>query len=217
MSKDWTGNYNSIYKTLGASSHSVGEREENDFYATNPKALELLLEKEEFAHFVYEPAVGQGHLAEVLKNNGYTVICSDIIDRGYPNTEVKDFLTIDSLAVKGDIITNPPYKYAAEFVEKAMQLVDVGDKIAMFLKLQFLEGKDRYKLFKKYPPKKIYVFSSRITCAKNGDFYQRDNNGNIKLDRHGNKLEIGSAVCYAWFIWEKGSKSLPIIDWLINE
>lgn len=217
MSKDWTGNYNSIYRTLGASNHCDSEREENDFYATHPKALELLLEKEEFAHIVYEPAVGQGHLADVLKDHGYAVICSDIIDRGYPNTEVQDFLTAESLAFRGDIITNPPYKYAAEFVEKAMQLIEVGDKVAMFLKLTFLEGKERYNLFRKYPPQKIYVFSSRIACAKNGDFYQRNSDGSIKTDKKGNKLEIGSAACYAWFIWQKGSIRLPEIDWLIEE
>ena len=31
MSKDWTGNSNSIYKTLGASNHTDKERETNDF------------------------------------------------------------------------------------------------------------------------------------------------------------------------------------------
>ena len=35
MANDWTGNLNSIYKTLGASNHTDKEREENDFYATD--------------------------------------------------------------------------------------------------------------------------------------------------------------------------------------
>ena len=39
---DWTGNGNSIYKTLGASNHTENEREANDYYATEPKAAELL-------------------------------------------------------------------------------------------------------------------------------------------------------------------------------
>ena len=46
MSKDWTGDKNSIFKTLGASSHTEDEREENDYYATNPEALKPLLLKE---------------------------------------------------------------------------------------------------------------------------------------------------------------------------
>ena len=41
--KDWTGNGNSIYKTLGASNHTDEEREVNDYYATPPRATKCLL------------------------------------------------------------------------------------------------------------------------------------------------------------------------------
>ena len=81
--KDWNGNYNSIYKTLGASNHTDKEREENDYYAIEPRAVELLLEQEKFNKNVWEPSVGEGHIADILKSNGYNVICSDVIDRGY--------------------------------------------------------------------------------------------------------------------------------------
>lgn len=47
--KDWTGNNNSVYKTLGASNHTDKERQIEDFYATEPKAAELLLELETFS------------------------------------------------------------------------------------------------------------------------------------------------------------------------
>lgn len=55
----------------------------------------------------------------------------------------RDFLleTLDNF--EGDIITNPPYKYALEFVERALESVLPGRKVAMFLKLQFLEGQKR--------------------------------------------------------------------------
>lgn len=53
---DWTGNKNSIYMTLGASNHTAKEREENDYYATEPAAVELLLELEKFSHYIWEPA-----------------------------------------------------------------------------------------------------------------------------------------------------------------
>ena len=46
MKRDWTGNYNSIFKTLGASSHTEKERQPDDFYATDPIAIDLLLTKE---------------------------------------------------------------------------------------------------------------------------------------------------------------------------
>ena len=41
--KDWTGGFRSVVGCLGASSHSAGEREENDFYATDPIAAEWLI------------------------------------------------------------------------------------------------------------------------------------------------------------------------------
>lgn len=204
MTKDWTGNQNSIYKTLGASNHTDKERENNDYYATEPKALELLLKLETFSPYVWECACGEGHLSEVLKSHGYKVKSSDIINRGYPGTETLDFLQVNKEDIKQDfsrdIITNPPYKYAKDFVRHALDISMDNTKIAMFLKVQFLEGKARKELFKKYPPKVIYVASSRLLCAKNGDFETMRKGG-------------GSAVAYAWFIWEKGFKGDTVVRW----
>lgn len=195
--KDWTGNYNSIYKTIGASNHTEEEREKNDYYATDPKAIDMLLEHETFSEFVWECACGEGHMSDALKQGGHWVASSDLVDRGYQGTKIIDFLTYNTLNTT-DIITNPPYKYAKEFVEHALDISMYGVKVAMFLKLTFLEGKARKKLFEKYPPKTVYVFSNRIKCAKNGNF-----------------AETGSsAVAYAWFVWEKGFNGKPTIDWI---
>ena len=66
-----------------------------------------------------------------------------------------------------------------------------------FLKLTFLESKSRKQLFEQYPPKTIWVSSSRIPCAKNGDF-----------DKY-----PSSAVAYAWYIWEKGYVGQTVVKW----
>ena len=204
MSKDWTGNAKSVFTCNGASNHSNGEREQHDYYATEPKALELLLEKEKFNHYVWECACGERHLSEVLKTHGYNVKSSDLYDRGYETTETIDFLKITKADIdkdySRDIITNPPYKYAKEFVEHAIDISMYGTKIAMFLKLTFLESKARRNLFERYPPKVIYISSSRLQCAKNGDFATYSKG-------------VGTAVAYGWFIWEKGFKGEPIIKW----
>lgn len=141
---------------------------------------------------------GGGHIASVLKNNGYNVLGTDIVDRGWEGTIIHDFIKDENDNWHGDIITNPPYKHAKEFVKEAMHIIDNGSKIAMFLKLTFLEGMARRTLFETYPPKTIYVYSKRAKCAMNGDF---ENTGS-------------SAVCYAWFIWEKGYIGDPIIKWI---
>lgn len=198
MNKDWIGNSNSIYKTLGASNHTEKERENDDYYATEPKAAELLLTLEKFNKNIWEPACGEGHLSRVFENSGYNVNSSDLIDRGYGKSGV-DFLQIDEPWF-GDIITNPPYKYAQEFIEQALRLIPNGNKVAMFLKIQFLEGKGRKNLFVTQPPKTVYVSSSRLLCAKNAEFEKMKEGG-------------GSAVAYAWYIWEKGFVGTTELKW----
>ena len=203
---DWIGNSNSIYKTLGASNHTENEREQDDYYATDPIAITKLLAVESLNRKVWECAAGAGHLSEHLKKHGWQVYSTDIKNRGYILNAVQDFLTAtqEQIPFKGkyDILTNPPYKYAKEFVIKALELLPEGCKCFMFLKLTFLEGKARFnQLFAKTPPKAVHVFSERVICAKNGDFQRMKDGG-------------GSAVAYAWFVWEKGYTDQTIINWI---
>lgn len=195
MTKDWTGNKVSLFKTIGASNHCDHERQSEDYYDTEPKATEWLMKLEKFKGPILEPSCGEGHISEQLIKGGYQVISRDLVNRGYG--EVADFLSIDNMAWNGDIITNPPYKYGQEFVEKALQIIPEGYKVAMFLKLQFLEGKHRRVMFDVTPPKRIWVSTSRLKCAMNGEF---------------DKM-TGSAASYAWFVWEKGFHGDTIIKW----
>lgn len=207
MSKDWTGNKRSTFVTLGASNHCDYDREMNDFYATDPRALEMFLTA--FAidglHLhenIWEPACGMGHLSKVLEDLGHNVLSTDLIDRGYGTVnEDTDFLNgkyYTHTKFNGDILTNPPYKYAKEFVETALDKIEYGNYVIMFLKIQFLEGQGRRDLFDKYPPKYVYVNSARQTCYINGDMSKK----------------MSSATCYCWFVWEKGFEGEPVIRWI---
>lgn len=197
--KDWRGDGNSIYKTLGSSHHSEHEREVHDYYATEPRAVELLLNMESFSNKIWEPACGEGHISKVLVKGGFDVKSTDLVDRGYGEGGI-DYLDITNQNWDGDVITNPPYIYAKEFVEKSLAIIPEGKKVAMFLKVQFMEGKGRKNLFITHPPKTIYVSSSRLNCAKNGNF-------------SGLRTSGGSAVAYAWYIWEKGFKGVTQLKW----
>lgn len=153
--KDWNGNKNSIFKTLGASNHTDKERQNDDYYATEPAAAEWLMKLEEFnGEPIWECASGENHLADVFKEYGFTVRTSDIVKRT-PKTEVLDFLTCEN-KWDGHIITNPP--------------------------------------------RRIWVSSSRLLCAKNAKFDEMRAGG-------------GSAVAYAWFVWEKGYKGESVVKW----
>lgn len=49
-----------VYVTLGASNHSKEERQLEDYYATQPKAVQLLLAEYKFAPKILECCCGGG-------------------------------------------------------------------------------------------------------------------------------------------------------------
>ena len=155
-----------------------------------------MLKYEKFDNKIWECACGNGNLSKRLERFGYNVTSTDLVYRGFGRGNI-DFLKCHK-KFDGDIITNPPYKYATEFVLKALKLSN--RKVAMFLKIQFLETQKRWlQLFKLYPPSTIYVFVKRINCYRNDD-------RSIK----------SSAVCYAWFVWDKEYTGETRVRWIDN-
>lgn len=197
-----------VYITIGASNHTKSKREDNDFYATDPIAIDKLEQAIKIPHNVWECACGQGHLSERLIEYGHNVVSSDLVDRGYGTAEI-DFLGSDSISsICGDckdicILTNPPYKLATEFILHALNILPNGAYAMFLLKTTFLEGKRRYEqIFSQNPPKLVLQFAERLLCAKNGDFERMRAGG-------------GSAVAYAWYIWQKSDEHAhTIIDWI---
>ncbi len=196
--QDSKSNRKSVFATLGASDHSDGERAQRDLYCTHPSAVEALLKVETFSRDIWEPAAGLLHISKTLEEHGHRVRSSDIEAR-CEGVEEKDFLFMDCERWQGDIITNPPYSTAGEFVMKALQSVENGAKVALLLRLLFLEGqKRRREIFENAPPHTVYVFSRRTVCAKNGDF----------------SAHTAAAQCFAWFVWIKGWKGDTTVKWI---
>ena len=195
MARDWKGGSASTFKTIGASNHCDEQRADKDYYATEPAATDWLCRIEPFAGPILEPSCGEGHISRQLMAHGYEVVSRDLVDRGFG--DVADFLSDDNTEWGGDIVTNPPYAFAQEFVEKALAIIPEGRKVAMFLKLTFLEGKRRASLFDFTPPIRVWVSHARFKCARNGDF-------------DGSPT---SATAYGWFVWEKGYMGHPEIRW----
>ena len=169
------------------------DREPNDYYPTPAFVVEELLKRETFEGGIWECAAGEGAISDVLKQHGYEVYSSDLIDRGYG--ELLDFL--ESNYIVPNIVTNPPFKLALEFVEHAKN--HATKKIALFLPLTFLESQRRYEMFQDtaFPLKCIYQFSKRVSLYKGG----------IKLKNSG-------MVAFAWFVWDIDWEGEPIIKWI---
>lgn len=173
-------------------------REKNDFYPTPPEATEALLNVWDFPddEFIWECACGDGAISKVLKDNGNVVHSTDKYDYGYGQSGI-DFLTTTKADIPfgfHTIITNQPFKLAEKFVYHAH---NIGiTKLAMFLKLSFLEGQARKKMYGIYKPAKVFVFSKRISFPVKG------------------KKKSGM-IAFAWYVWDVNYPTpKPIIEWI---
>lgn len=177
--------------------HSHADRE-HDFYATPPEAVHSLLAIEKKwlpAGTIWEPACGDGAISSVLSAAGRNVISTDIVDRGYPGARVISIFDADERYTFPAVITNPPFKLAKEFVDVALSRAPY---VAMLLRLAFLEGAMRQSWFASTPLARVHVASRRLPM----------------LHRHGwTGNKVGSAVCYAWFVWDRRHEGRPVVQW----
>ncbi len=169
-------------------------RPEGDFYPTPANAVEALLMNETFTGSIWENSCGDGAICRVLEEHGYKdIIATDLIDRGYGETP-HDFLT--STYSADNIIMNPPFSLAQQFVE--LSLARTTNKVAVLCKLQFLEGQKRKSFFESSPLARVYVFSKRVNFYRNGE------KGNYGT----------STMCFSWMVWEHGYEGEPVVRWL---
>lgn len=177
--------------------HDVGGRQKDDFYPTPRRGIEALLDAETFSGPIWEPACGDGAISEVLKARGYIVQSTDLVDRGYGVPGI-DFL-MEFSPQAPNIITNPPFKLAVPFVRKSLELTT--GKVAMLLKIAFLEGIERADLFRASPLARVHVFSRRLAFVPGGSTDART-------------LDGGGMMAFAWFVWEHGYTGRPTLGWI---
>ena len=173
------------------------QRQADDFYPTPLRAVDALLAVETFLGPVWEPACGDGAISEPFARFGYMVISSDLVNRGYGETGIDFLMEYKSRAP--NVVTNPPFKLAVPFVRKALELTT--GKVAMLLKIAFLEGQERAELFRNSPLARVHVFSQRLAFVPGGTDPAR-------------KLDGGGMMAFAWFVWEHGFVGKPTINWI---
>ncbi len=191
--------------TPGSHNRSSSFRPDDDHYPTPRAAIIPLMRTLALPPHIWEPACGEGHIAETMRDYGYQVEATTLVDRGYGETGI-DFLTEREARAKV-IITNPPFSLDEEFVLHAMSLgVDLA---IFFLSIKWLCGGDRYRrIMGPTPPCLVMPFIERIKFFA-GDTPEADQPGWNTQD-------------FAWFVWRrlpngKYFKGAPTIAWLSRD
>jgi len=142
---------------------------------------------------ILEPACGRGIMSSVLEESFDHVEAFDRFD--YGGNAVGSFLPgdLDYRAAAGRpdwIVTNPPFKVAEAFAREALAIARVG--VAFLVRLAFLEGKDRYRLYREHPYTFCCPFADRVPMVEG------------RWDP-----EASTATAYAWFVWVKDAPDAP--------
>ena len=162
------------------------KRHKSDFYQTPYCLTDLLLTVEKFEGSILEPACGQLAIVNRLP------YCTRYYD--------KDVDFLQETTRYDNIITNPPFSLAKEFILKAKEICD--KKFVFLLPISYLHGKERYDIIwtdKKFPLRTVYVFT-RYPLLED----------TVRPD---GKCKTGMMV-YAWFVWDKNYEGDPTIQWL---
>lgn len=171
-----------------------------DDFPTPPWATRALIEHVIGADAVrglscLEPACGRGYMVRPLREYFGQVDAADAYHYGY--APVRDFLTYPYEALSHDwVITNPPFRLAEEFVERALVVARKG--VAILARTVFLESVGRYEnIFSKQPPSIFAQFTERVPMVKG------------RVDP-----KASTATGYAWFVWRMDDPSPPRLAWV---
>jgi hypothetical protein len=159
------------------------EHKASNFHATPGGAGEALLGRFPITK-AWECACGDGALSKVLQAAGAVVLSTDLVDRGYGRGG-QDFLKVTKLpAADADIITNPPFDLAEEFIRHAV-LTLRPPRLFLLLKATYWHAERRLRLWDDCRPSWVCPLTFRLDFTGAGS----------------PTMEL------AWFVWERDDPS----------
>jgi hypothetical protein len=172
-----------------------------DCYWTPPEATRALMRIERLPKSVADPCVGIGAILDVLRVAEHCVFGADLVDYGWPHTVVRDFLAEPVVMNGTGIVSNPPYRLALQFVQKA--IADGACFHAWLLRLNFLESMKRKSFFEAHPPSRVHVFGRRCPMMHRQGWTGKKSTSNQAM---------------AWFVWDlrgimDSRPQLNFLDW----
>lgn len=184
--------------STGNRAHSIKERG-NDLYQTPVVAVRVLCEVETIPTVVWEPCCGPGAIVNELRRTGRKVIAHDLVDWGCPDSSARRDFLMERDAPASCIVTNPPFKLAEEFVERAL---DLCPEVYMLLRVAFLEGL-RWERSLRPHLARVHVFAPRLPM----------------MHREGwdGPVNSNSGMAFGWFSFQRGWGSKgdhPTVNWV---
>lgn len=179
------------------SSHHHADRGLDAYFSPPEATLSLLsIESQHLPKRIWEPAAGDGAIVKPLIEAGFQVFASDLVDYGLEDCAAGvDYLKAEPLCEPHGVITNPPYKLAMKFAEKALRETFY---LALLLRTNFLESTARIDFFREHQPARIWISSRRLPMM-----HRRGWQGK----------RAPSNTCFAWFVWDRRSETKCVVDW----
>ena len=183
------------------------KRNDNDLYPTPPLATFILHKYIKLPQNIVEPCAGRGNISIELMRHGYNVRSFDLHEYDNPLCKIEtghDVLELNKPDGAQALVTNPPYHkdLPRKIAEKGVAEYDLT---ALFVRLTFLEGKKRNKLFTNHPPSDIIFLSDRI----------RFDTGLIEPIEK--KDQLVGMIAYAWVVFRKKHDGSTNLKWVLLE
>lgn len=137
------------------------QREGFEYYAIPADAVADILQREPLSGSILDPSAGQGQLVKALKNYypNSDIVGTDLAERENDGSITCgiDFLTYDYGRKFDNIVMNPIFGIAKEYIERALKMAN--KRVYCFLKINFLEGVGRKDFLENSPLHYIYMYS----------------------------------------------------------
>jgi hypothetical protein len=177
----------------------IFDRDRDDFYSEPEWCSRRLFEVEEFRGLIWDPACGLGTIPRSARAARLSNFASDLVDRGYG--DCRDFLTAPAPTIAGlfNVVCNPPFALAAEFVERAIVLG--AAKVAIIFPTPRLNAAHWLEAL---PLARIWLLTPRPSMPPGEMIARGEKPGGGKTD-------------FAWLVFDRAHNGPPTLGWLYRD
>jgi hypothetical protein len=172
----------------------IFDRDDHDFYVEPAWCSERLFAVEPFTGLIWDPAAGSGTILRAARAAGLSNFASDIAEHGYGPRQ--DFLTAPAPAAVFSVVTNPPFRLARAFVERALTLGAV--KTVIIFPTARLNAA---RWLEQTPLARIWLLTPRPSMPP-GEAILRG------------EKPAGGRVDFCWLVFEVGYCGASMVRWL---